>query len=59
MAGFRTRFPSVTPGGTVLLPVRTLISVMFRAVPKQSAAMTESAVRSSFGPGMGGNVTFM
>jgi hypothetical protein len=59
MAGFRTRFPSVTPVGTVLLPVRTMISVMFRAVLKQSVAMTESAVRSGFGPDMGGNVTFM
>ena len=58
MAGFRTRFPSVTPVGTVLLPVRTMISVMFRAVLKPSAAMAESAMRSGFGPDMGGNVTF-
>jgi hypothetical protein len=59
MAGFRTRFPSVTPVGTVLLPVRTMISVMFRAVLKPPVAMAESAVQSGFGPDMGRNVTFM
>jgi hypothetical protein len=59
MAGFRTRFPSVTPVGTVLLPVYTMISVMFRAVLKPLVAMAESAPRSGSGPDMGGNVTFM
>jgi hypothetical protein len=59
MAGFRTRFPSVTPVGTVLLPVRTMISAMFRAVLNPPAAMGESAPWSGFGPDMGVNVTFM
>ena len=36
-----------------------MISVMFRAVLNHDLSVTESAVRSSFGPGMGGNVTFM
>jgi hypothetical protein len=59
MAGFRTRFPAVTPEGTVLLPVHAMISQMFRAVLNGRRQVAESAPLSGFGPDMGGNITFM